>query len=51
MLAGGAGGTLKGGRHLQFPQKTSMANLHVAMLNKLGVPATRFGDSTGILEI
>ena len=51
VLAGGAGGTLKGGRHLQFPQKTSMANLHVAMLNKLGVPATRFGDSTGILEI
>ncbi len=51
ILAGGAGGTLKGGRHLEFERKTTMANLHVAMLNKLGVPTTRFGDSTGALDI
>ena len=51
VLAGGAGGTLKGNRHLKFETKTTMANLHVAMLNKLGVSTTRFGDSTGMLDI
>jgi len=28
-----------------------MSNLLVAMLNKLGVPMEKFGDSTGILDI
>jgi hypothetical protein len=51
VLAGGAAGQLKGGRHLQFERKTTIANLHTAVLNKLGVPSERFGDSTGILEI
>jgi hypothetical protein len=51
VLAGGASGRLKGGRHLEFPRKTTLSNLHVAILNKLGVPAERFGDSTGVLEI
>ena len=51
VLAGGMSGQLKGGRHLQFERKTTLSNLHLALLNKLGVPATKFGDSTGILEI
>jgi len=51
VLAGGAAGQLKGGRHLAFERKTTIANLHAAVLNKLGVPAEKFGDSTGILEI
>ena len=51
MLAGGASGRLKGGRHLQFPKDTPMSNLLLAMLDKLGVPAEKFGDSTGMLEI
>jgi hypothetical protein len=51
ILAGGASGQLKGGRHLQFENKTTLSNLHAAILNKLGVPATRFGDSTGVLEV
>ena len=51
VLAGGAGGTLKGGRHLQFETKTTMANLHLEMLNKLGAPQDRFGDSTGVLDL
>ena len=38
-------------RHLKFENKTTMANLHVAMLNKLGVSANHFGDSTGMLDI
>jgi hypothetical protein len=42
---------LKGGRHLQFPKDTHMSNLLLAMLNKLGAPIDRFGDSTGALTI
>jgi hypothetical protein len=51
VLAGGASGQLKGGRHLRFAQHTTMSNLLLAMLDKLGAPATRFGDSTAELEI
>lgn len=51
VLVGGAGGTLKGDRHLKFENKPSIANLHASMLNKLGVPTTHFGDSTGVLDI
>jgi len=51
VLAGGASGQLKGGRHLQFPKDTRMSNLLAAMLNKLGAPTEKFGDGTGILDI
>ena len=47
VLAGTASGQLKGGRHLQFPKDTRMSNLLAAMLNKIGVPTEKFGDSTG----
>jgi hypothetical protein len=51
VLAGGAAGQLKGGRHLQFAPHTPMSNLLLSMLDKLGVPQQSFGDSTGNLEI
>jgi hypothetical protein len=51
ILAGGASGQLKGGRHLRFPTKTPMANLLLAMLDKFEIPAEKFGDSTGMLTI
>jgi hypothetical protein len=51
VLAGGAAGKLKGGRHIEVAPKTPLANLQLAMLHKLGVPAESFGDSTGIVEI
>ena len=51
LLAGGASGQLKGGRHLRFAQHTTMSNLLLAMLDKVGVPMDHFGDSTGKLEI
>jgi Protein of unknown function (DUF1552) len=51
LLAGGASGQLKGGRHLRYPQHTTMSNLLLAMLDKVGVPMDHFGDSTGKLEI
>ena len=51
MLAGGASGTVKGGRHLVFPKDTHMSNLLVAMLDKMGAPMDKFGDSTGMLTL
>jgi hypothetical protein len=51
ILAGGASGKLKGGRHISNPKNTPMANLLVAMLDTLGVPAEQFGDSTGRVSI
>jgi hypothetical protein len=49
LLAGGGAGTLKGGRHLKYPEYTPMANLLLSVLNKVGVPADKVGDSTGPL--
>lgn len=51
VLAGRAGGALEGGRHLRNPADTTMSNLLLAMLNKLGVEQESFGDSTGALAI
>ena len=51
LLAGGASGQLKGGRHLRYSKHTTMSNLLLAMLDKVGVPMQSFGDSTGKLEI
>jgi hypothetical protein len=51
LLAGGASGQLKGGRHLRYAPHTTMSNLLLAMLDKVGVPMDHFGDSTGKLEI
>lgn len=47
LLVGGAAGKLKGGRHLRVPKATPLANLYLSMLQKLGVPAERIGNSTG----
>jgi hypothetical protein len=51
ILAGGASGRLKGGRHIRNPKDTAMANLLVAMLDVLEVPTEKFGDSTGRVAI
>jgi hypothetical protein len=51
ILAGGASGRLQGGRHIRNPKKTPMANLLLAVLDKMQVEAERFGDSTGRVEI
>jgi hypothetical protein len=51
ILAGGASGRLAGGRHIRNTPDTTMSNLLLAMLDKLGVPTEKFGDSTGMLSI
>ena len=51
VLAGGASGKLKGGRHIRNPKDTTMSNLLLAMLDKLNVHVDHFGDSTAMMEI
>lgn len=46
-LIGGKAAGIKGGRYVRHPKGTPLANLHVTMLEKLGVPVEKFGDSTG----
>jgi hypothetical protein len=50
-LMGGGSGRLEGGRHIRVPAGTPLANLHAAVLNKLGVETEKFGDSTGVLTL
>ncbi len=46
-LVGGGCGTLKGGRHLVYPEHTPLTNLQLTLLHKLGMPAENLGDSNG----
>jgi hypothetical protein len=50
ILAGHAGGTFSPGRRILHNGETPMTNLYLTMLDRLGVPAERIGDSTGRLE-
>ena len=48
LLAGGGAGHIKGGRHITYPDGTQrLTNLQLTLLNMLGVPTEKFGDSTG----
>ena len=50
LLAGGASGRLKGGRHLAFPSRTvPTGNLLTSILDLFGVREDAIGDSTGRL--
>ena len=49
LVAGGAGGKMKGGRHITYKPGTPMSNLLVSILNKAGVEQEKVGDSTGML--
>jgi hypothetical protein len=49
LLVGGASGRLKGGRHVQFPTGTPLANLLLTVLEKADVKMDAIGDSTGVL--
>lgn len=50
VIAGGAGGTLETGRHIIAPKKTPLANLHLTLLKKLGLPVEKFNTSTGTIK-
>jgi hypothetical protein len=50
LLAGRGGGTLNAGQHLRVDEKTPMTNLYRSMLDGMGVPTEKIGDSTGKLD-
>jgi hypothetical protein len=50
VLAGRGCGTLRPGRHVRYPDETPMANLFIAMLDRMKVPVERLGDSNGELN-
>jgi hypothetical protein len=50
IVAGGGGGTIKGGRHIRYPSGTPLTNLQLTLLDRLGVQLEKFGDSTGRVD-
>jgi hypothetical protein len=51
LLIGGGSGKLSGGRHIALTQPTPIANLHLTVLDKVGVERKSFGDSTGTISL
>ena len=49
-LVGGAAGKLKGNLHIKYPEKTKLANLHLALMEKAGIDMDKIGDSSGRLS-
>jgi hypothetical protein len=47
LVAGGAAGSVKGGRHIQYAEPTPLANVHLTLLNRAGVRLDSFADSNG----
>ena len=47
LVGGGAGVLSTGGRQIELPERTTISNLHLTMLNKAGMEVESFGDSTG----
>jgi Protein of unknown function (DUF1552) len=50
LVAGGTATGLKGGRHIRFGKGTNLANLHLTLLDRVGVHLDSFMDSTGKIE-
>jgi hypothetical protein len=47
LVVGGGAGSIRGGRHLIYPEDTPLANLQLTLLNAMGVATEAIGDSTG----
>jgi len=50
IVAGGGAGKLKGGRHIKYAKPTPLANVHLTLLDKVGVRLDSFADSQGKIE-
>jgi hypothetical protein len=50
LVAGGAGGGMKGGRHIKYDKPKPLANLHLTLLDKVGVHLDKFADSNGKVD-
>lgn len=50
LLAGRGNGTIRPGRRVRFEKKTPFCNLHLSLMERMGVKQESFGDSTGALQ-
>ena len=50
LIAGGASQNMDGGRHIKYVDPCPLSNVHLTLLNKVGVPLETFADSTGRVE-
>ncbi|MFM2125306.1 MAG: hypothetical protein RL328_1757 [Acidobacteriota bacterium] len=51
LVVGGGNGKLKqGGQHLVLPERTPIANVHLTLMQKVGLERDHFGDSTGVIS-
>jgi len=51
LVGGGSGQLAPGGRHIKAADETPVTNLHLTILDKMGVPVDTMSDSTGKLEL
>ena len=50
LVAGGTSSGLKGNRHLKYARPAPLANLHLTLLDKVGVKLDKFADSNGKVD-
>jgi len=49
-LVGGKAAGIKGGRYVRFAKGTPLTNMHLTILEHMGVKPESLGDSTGKLD-
>ena len=50
LVAGGGAGASKGARHIKYAEPTPLANLHLTLLERVGVRMDAFADSKGRVD-
>jgi hypothetical protein len=50
LVLGGGAGRIKGGQHLKYPDRTPLANLHLTLLDRVGIRVDKVGDSTQVFS-
>ena len=50
LVAGGSATGMQGGRHIRYDEGTPLGNLHLTLLDRVGVRLDTFGDSDGKVE-
>jgi hypothetical protein len=50
LVAGGTSVGMKGNRHIQYDKPRPLANLHLTLLDKVGVKLDKFADSNGKVD-
>ena len=50
LVAGGGAAGMKGGRHIRYKDQEPLANLHLTLLERVGVQMDSFGDSNGKIK-